>query len=385
MRLLALVSALDLAEGYSSTPHWWQLFRALALAGVELTAVPYAGRAVESLHWDVRENPCLWEARAFAAARRILPAGDAKAGASSPLAVGLVRGLARALVRPRWMAAVRALFRATPFDAVLMLNVPLNHLAGLAAEVRARHRVPVWYYDGDLPSTLPEHGGLASSFHAYEGADLAEYDGFFANSHGAAPLLTARGARQVEVVHWAADPEVYPVIEREPDLDAFFHGYGEAYRREALNALIYEPARRLPARRFALSGRGFDSAPPAVQLLGDLPFAHYPAAVARARVNVIATRSTHAELEGTSSARPFELGAMGAAAVSNPWKGLERWFEPGREILVARDADEAVAMYEELWTHPNLRRELGAAMRARVLAEHTYAHRARQVLARLRQ
>ena len=386
MRLLVLASALDLKAGFSSTPHWWQLLRALAVAGTDLTVVPYAGRPVESLYWRAHDNPCLREGQAFALAKRMFHAQGAPTGGAAPSWTdGAVRALVDAWIRPKWIACVRALFAATRFDAVLMLNVPLNHLNGLASEVRSRHRVPVWYYDGDLPSSLPEHGGLASSFRYYEGADLGEYDGFFSNSVGAVPLVLARGAKRVEVVHWGADPDVYRVIEATPELDTFFHGYGEAYRREALESLIYEPARRLPGRKLAVGGRGFDSAPREVAYLGDVPFAHYPATCARSRVNLIVTRSTHADMEGTSSARPFELGAMGVAAVTNPWKGLERWYEPGREILVAKDAGEAVAIYEELWKHDSLRREMGAAMRKRTLAEHTYDHRARQVLASLAQ
>jgi glycosyltransferase involved in cell wall biosynthesis len=387
MRILVLASALDLRLRLSSTPHWWQLLKALAVEGADLTVVPYAGRPVESLYWRGHDNPCLREGQLFGLARRILPAPTAgrSPAAGESWTDRLVREAARAWIRPRWLACVRALFAEVGFDAVLLLNVPLNHLGGLATEVRARHRVPVWYYDGDLPSSLPEFGGLASSFRFYEGADLSEYDGFFSNSVGAVPKLQRLGVRRVEVVHWAADPEVYRPIEREQDLDTFFHGYGEFYRLEALEAMIYEPCRKVPERKFALGGKGFDHAPPSVVHLGDVPFAHYGQACARAKVNLIVTRSTHADLEGTSSARPFELGAMGVAAVSNPWNGLERWFEPGREVLVVRDAAEAQTVYRELWDHPSLRREMGQAMRRRVLAEHTYSHRARQLLACLRE
>lgn len=388
MRLLVLASALDLQLRLSSTPHWWQLLRALAVEGADLTVMPYAGRPVESLYWRAHENPCLREGQAFALVRSLAlslraPATGARTGGEG-LGDRAMRLAAHHWIRPRWAAAVHALFREGGFDAVLYLNVPLNHLVGLAGELRARYHVPVWYYDGDLPSSLPEFGALASSFRFYDGADLAEYDGFFSNSHGAAPRLLALGAKQVEVVHWGADPDVYRTHACQQDLDTFFHGYGEAYRLDALEAMIYEPARREPGRRFALGGARFDHAPREVDFMGDVAFAHYPALVARAKVNQIVTRSSHADMEGTSSARPFELGALGAAAVTNPWKGIERWFEPGREILVVRDAAEALTVYRELWAHESLRREMGAAMRARVLAEHTYQHRARQLLAKLR-
>jgi spore maturation protein CgeB len=82
----------------------------------------------------------------------------------------------------------------------------------------------------------------------------------------------------------------------------------------------------------------------------------------------------------SSTARPFELAALGCAMVSNPYLGIEEWFEPDREILVVHNADEAVATYRELLASRSRRRELGAAARARLLAEHTYCHRAQQLI-----
>ncbi len=60
--------------------------------------------------------------------------------------------------------------------------------------------------------------------------------------------------------------------------------------------------------------------------------------------------------------------------------GIERWFEPGRELLVVGDADEAVAAYRELLDDPLRAEELGRAARERALDEHTYLQRARRLL-----
>ena len=70
----------------------------------------------------------------------------------------------------------------------------------------------------------------------------------------------------------------------------------------------------------------------------------------------------------------------GAAIVSNPYEGIERWFEPGRELLVVSNADEAAAAYRELLDDPARAEELGRAARERALDEHTYVHRARRLL-----
>ena len=82
----------------------------------------------------------------------------------------------------------------------------------------------------------------------------------------------------------------------------------------------------------------------------------------------------------SSTCRPFELATAGAAIVSNPHEGIERWFEPGSELLVVESADEALAAYRALLDDPAQAEGMGRRARERVLDEHTYAHRARQVL-----
>ena len=114
--------------------------------------------------------------------------------------------------------------------------------------------------------------------------------------------------------------------------------------------------------------------------LGDVPFNVFARAISAARINLNVTRRSHAIVDGSSTCRPFELAAAGAAIVSNPHAGLERWFEPGRELVVVDDADGALEAYRALLDDPGEAEAMGARARERVLDEHTYAHRARQVL-----
>ena len=69
-RILAVVSAVDLDHRYGCTPAWWQLWKGLYEADVDLIVTPYRGRAVESPWWRVEENPCYWEGESFDLARR---------------------------------------------------------------------------------------------------------------------------------------------------------------------------------------------------------------------------------------------------------------------------------------------------------------------------
>ena len=106
----------------------------------------------------------------------------------------------------------------------------------------------------------------------------------------------------------------------------------------------------------------------------------FASAISAARINLNITRKPHATVPLSSTSRPFELAMAGATVVSNPHEGIERWFEPGKELLVVESADEAVAAYEELLGDTGRADDLGRAARERALDEHTYVHRARQLL-----
>jgi spore maturation protein CgeB len=87
-----------------------------------------------------------------------------------------------------------------------------------------------------------------------------------------------------------------------------------------------------------------------------------------------------AEMGHCPSGRLFEAAACGVPVLSDAWPGLEEFFEPGREILVARGPDEAVDAISR--GRAELSR-IGRAARERTLAEHTNDVRARELVAAL--
>jgi hypothetical protein len=56
-KLLAVASATDLDFRYGCTPAWWQIWKGLYAAGVDLVVTPYRGRAIESPWWRTAPNP----------------------------------------------------------------------------------------------------------------------------------------------------------------------------------------------------------------------------------------------------------------------------------------------------------------------------------------
>jgi hypothetical protein len=388
VKLLAVASAVDLDFRYGCTPAWWQLWKGLCEAGCDLIVTPYRGRAIESPWWRTEPNPCYREAEGFAIGRAAVAKlkGDRyiRRGEDNPpdtLSDRLVREAIWRWVTPRWQRHLeRILERERDVDAVVVFTVPMSHIRGIPTALRERFGVPVVYYDGDVPMSLPEFGGTDTGFNYYHGADPGEYDLLVSNSEGGLERLRELGARRAEAIFWAADPSAFSPLPVEKEHDVFFYGFGDKFRREWLAALVGEPSRRLDGVDFALGGWDFQGDTGRARTIGDVPFNVFNRAISAARINLNITRRAHATVHASSTCRPFELAMAGATIVSNPVDGLERWFEPGRELVVVQDADEAAAAYRELLDDPLRAGELGRAARERALEEHTYVERAKRLL-----
>ena len=87
-----------------------------------------------------------------------------------------------------------------------------------------------------------------------------------------------------------------------------------------------------------------------------------------------------ANVEHGLNQRSFEPPACGAVVLNDDLVDLPRCFEPGREILVYRNADELNALIARLRREPEFANRVAAAGRRRVLAEHTYTHRITTIL-----
>ncbi|MCA9912362.1 MAG: glycosyltransferase, partial [Anaerolineae bacterium] len=398
VKLLVVVSSLDLTQPFSATPAWWQLLKALYEEGAEVIATPYQGPAIESLWWRAAPNPAKFYGDSFQAARGILrriappPAvqmsyeEQAESEEVESASDQFVRQTAQTIIAPLWQRHLDKLLTQEPdIDAVIFLTVPLNHLAGVPRFIQEKHNVPVLYFDGDVPASLPNMKGFASGFRIYQGADVTEYAAFISNSKGGEELLLQLGAKAAHTVWYGADPDVYaPIAVPEQDVDAFFFGHGREYRAQWIDAMISQPAEAMPEAHFAVRGKNLQM-PSAVQELPYLSFSKLREYVCRSKLNLVITRAAHATLYASSSSRPFELAAMGACMVANPYNGIEEWFEPGKEVIVVQSGEEALERYQYLLSHDAERQQIARAARERLLKQHTFRHRARQLLQILRE
>jgi glycosyltransferase involved in cell wall biosynthesis len=342
---------------------------------------PYQGPAIESPWWAAAANPCQREGDAVGWLKRLAPARQAPTSSEEDsVSDRLTRGLVERVTKPRWRNhLVQLIARHRDFDAVFFLTVPPNHFGGIPRLIEQRFSLPTYFYDGDVPASLPRFAGFRTGFRIYQGADLGEYAGVISSSKGGVEDLVRLGARDVNVLYYGVDPSVFTRPPLEHDIDVFFYGHGREYRETWIDAMIEAPSQQLPGTRFAVRGTRL-GALPRVEHLPYASFSKLGEYCRRSRVNLLITRQAHASVYSSSTARPFELAALGCAMVSNPYLGIEEWFEPDKEIIMVGDTTEAVATYRRLLADPGARNELGRRARERVLGEHTYLHRARQLL-----
>jgi spore maturation protein CgeB len=284
-------------------------------------------------------------------------------------------------VTPRWQRHLeRILERERDVDAVVVFTVPPSHLNGIPTRLRERFGVPVVFYDADVPMSLPEYGGMDTGFNIYHGADISEYDLVLSNSEGGIPRLLELGAQRADHLFWGADPELFRPVPVDKQHDVAFYGYGDKFRRDWMEAMVATPSERMADTDFVLVGGDFKGQLGRARELGWLPVNALVHLISACRINLNIGRKPHATVPASSTSRLFELASSGATIVSNPYEGIDRWFEPGRELVVVHSAEEAEATYRELLADPAAAEELGRNARERVLDEHTYAERARRLL-----
>ena len=240
------------------------------------------------------------------------------------------------------------------------------------------------FYDIDTPVTVAK---LEAGDQEYLSPALVpRFDVYLSFTGG--PLLEQLElryrARRACAFYCLVDPDAYRPVEVEERWTLGYLGTYSTDRQPTLDALLAEPARRLREDKFVVAGPGYPSSvdwPPNVERIDHLPPSDHAAFYAAQRVTLNVTRSEMRRWGWSPSVRLFEAAACGVPVVSDPWEGLDALFVPGREILVASSADEMMELLRDL---PGSRlREIAAAARARVLAEHTAERRVDELEAHL--
>ena len=234
----------------------------------------------------------------------------------------------------------------------------------------------VAFWDIDTPVTLEQ---LEQGDCEYLTRELAaSYDLYLSFTGG--PLLERLGARRAVPFHCLVDPEHYRPVDVDRRYALGYLGTYSPDRQPAVERLLLEPARRLPAERFVVAGPQYPDIstwPVNVESVEHVsPDGHSPFYSSQ-RLTLNVTRAPMVAAGWSPSVRLFEAAACGIAVLSDYWPGLESFFTPGEEILVAETSDD-VTQYLTRIDVDELA-EIGRRARERVLAEHTAGRRAEQL------
>jgi spore maturation protein CgeB len=235
------------------------------------------------------------------------------------------------------------------------------------------------FYDLDTPVTLNRlQAGENVEYVGPRG--LRDFDLVLSYTGGTALqfLETELGATRVAPLYGSVDPEVHkPVGAVEMfQCDLSYLGTYAADRQKTLEELFVEPARRVPQRKFLIGGAQYPEKFPWAKNIffaSHVAPADHPAFYSSSRLTLNVTRAAMAQMGYCPSGRLFEAAASGAPIVSDYWEGLEEFFQPGSEMILARAAEDVVNALDlsaaEL-------KNISRAARERTLAQHTAAQRA---------
>ncbi|MBN8726351.1 MAG: glycosyltransferase [Xanthomonadales bacterium] len=287
------------------------------------------------------------------------------------------------VIYPSW-GAVRERARRELADADAAMLTSYCPDAAEARRTMLDSRAMPVFYDLDTPVTL-EHIA-AGERPEWIGPGLESFDLIL--SYAGGPALEALhhlGARRTAPLYGHVDPDSYRPAAAEPRFSAALSWLGTFAedRQAALEALFIEPARRRPDLSFLIGGAQYPADFPwttNIRFARHVAPPEHPAFLCSARLNLNITRAPMARMGWCPSGRLFEASACAAPLLSDHWPGLEDFYQPGGEILVARSTADALAALE--LADAELRR-IGRAARERTLAEHTSLHRARELVARL--
>ncbi|HJS83860.1 MAG TPA: glycosyltransferase [Acetobacteraceae bacterium] len=290
---------------------------------------------------------------------------------------------ARSVVYPATESGLRTvLAEAARADVVVKASGVGVYDDALLAALRTAPRADALrvFWDVDAPATLADLRADASHpLHAI----LPQLD-MVLTYGGGAPVVEAYrgfGAAACWPIYNALDPATHFPVAPDPALvaDLSFLANRMPDREARAEAFFLDPAARLPDRQFLLGGSGWDGKPmPAnVRAIGHVGTERHNAFNCSALAVLNVARESMAAMGFCPATRVFEAAGAGACLITDAWEGIELFLRPETEVLVARDGRDVAEHLARLT--PARAKAIGQQARARILAEHTYAERARIV------
>lgn len=267
-------------------------------------------------------------------------------------------------------------------DTAIVSSYCFDAQAAADAILDAQNPLAV-FYDLDTPVTLDAlRSGKQVAYIPWRG--LGDFDLVLSYTGGTAleALRSDLCAHRVRALYGHVDPDVHQPAEPVARYRAVLSWLGtySADRQTMLEELFVAPARMRPAQKFLIGGAQYPEHFPwsqNVYFVYHLPPQEHAAFFSSSRLTLNVTREPMARMGWCPSGRLFEAAACGAAVLSDEWCGLDDFYTPGQQVLVARHSADTLAALD--MSDAQLR-AIGRAARERTLEEHTSLHRAKQLI-----
>lgn len=188
------------------------------------------------------------------------------------------------------------------------------------------------------------------------------------------------GSPRARALYCSVNPSLYAPESQQIRWDLGYMGTYSDDRQPTLEQLLLEPARRWKEGRFVVAGpqypEGIDWGTN-VTRIEHLPPSEHQDFYNRQRFTLNVTRADMRKAGYSPSVRLFEAAACATPIISDYWEGLETLFELGKEILIASSPEEVLQYLQGISEAE--RQEIGDRARQRILAQHTAAHRAKEL------
>jgi spore maturation protein CgeB len=258
-------------------------------------------------------------------------------------------------------------------DGVAVGEWVVEHARGMTA-----------FYDIDTPVTLQK---LARGDFEYLTPSLIPRFDLYLSFTGGPTLERIEevlGSPAARHLPCGVDVERYRPVAVEKRYDLGYLGTYSDDRRPTVERLLLAPARRLPKARFIVGGPSHPDAdwPTNVARIFHVSPPEHPAFYCAQKLTLNVTRTDMIEAGYSPSVRLFEAAACGVPIVSDRWPGIEQYFVPGREILLADTTDDIV---RSLGMPEDQRAEIARRARERALRDHTAEARARELVGFVRE
>ena len=237
----------------------------------------------------------------------------------------------------------------------------------------------VAFWDVDAPATLARVENDPTDY--FRGL-ISRYDYVF--TYGGGPPVVEHylrlGAKNCYPIYNGLDPQAHYTVPKAADFecDLVFVGNRLPDRERRVEEFFLQAAQLAPELKFILGGEGWGSRslPSNVRWIGHVGTADHNRINCSARMVLNINRDSMANIGFSPPTRVFEAAGAGACLITDAWMGVDQFFLPGHEILVAFRAEDVARWLRE--TSLRHSQALGTAMRARALRDHTYALRARE-------